>query len=38
MVGECRFFVTDVISEVVLGSFWHMLPGLEPNRKAKVFH
>jgi len=31
LVGECRFFVNDVISEVVLGSFWHMLPGLEPN-------
>jgi len=28
----CGFFVTDVISEVVLGSFWLMLPGLEPNR------
>jgi len=27
-----RIFVTDVISEVVLGSFWHMLPGLGPNR------
>jgi len=24
--------VTDVISEVVLGSFWLMLPGLGPNR------
>jgi len=24
-------FVTDVISEVVLGSFWLMLPGLGPN-------
>jgi len=23
--------VTDVISEVVLGSFWLMLPGLKPN-------
>jgi len=31
LVGECRFFVTDVISEVVLGSFWLMLPGLGPN-------
>jgi len=28
----CGFFVTDVISEVVLGSFWLMLPGLGPNR------
>ena len=26
-----RIFVTDVISEVVLGSFWLMLPGLGPN-------
>ena len=26
------FFVTDVISEIVLGSFWLMLPGLGPNR------
>jgi len=25
-------FVTDVISEVILGPFWFMLPGLEPNR------
>jgi len=32
LVGGCGFFVTDVISEVVLGSFWHMLPGLVPNR------
>jgi len=32
LVGGCGFFVTDVISEVVLGSFWLMLPGLEPNR------
>jgi len=24
-------FVTDVISEVVLGSFWLVLPGLGPN-------
>jgi len=24
--------MTDVISEVVLGSFWLMLPGLGPNR------
>jgi len=23
--------VTDIISEVVLGSFWLMLPGLGPN-------
>ena len=28
----CGFFVTDVISEVVFGSFWLMLPGLGPNR------
>ena len=31
LVGGCGFFVTDVISEVVLGSFWLMLPGLGPN-------
>jgi len=31
-LGGCRFFVTDVINEVVLGSFWLMLPGLGPNR------
>jgi len=30
--GGCEFFVSDVISEVVLGSFWLMLPGLVPNR------
>jgi len=29
-------FLTDIISEVVLGSFWLMLPGLGPNRYAKV--
>jgi len=29
--GGCRFFMSDVISEVVLGSFWLMLPGLGPN-------
>ena len=28
----CGIFVTDVISEVVLGLFWLMLPGLGPNR------
>jgi len=32
LVGGCGFFVTDVISEVVLGSLWLMLPGLGPNR------
>jgi len=32
LVGGCRVFVNDVISEVVLGSFWLMLPGLGPNR------
>jgi len=36
-VGGCGFFVSDVISEVVLGSFWLMLLGLRPNRYAKVF-
>ena len=30
-VGGCGLFVTDVISEVVFGSFWLMLPGLGPN-------
>jgi len=29
--------VSDVISEVVFGSFWLMLPGLGPNHQAKVF-
>jgi len=24
--------VTDITSEAVLGSFWHMFPGLGPNR------
>jgi len=32
LVGGCGFFVTDVIREVVLGSFWLMLPGLGPSR------
>jgi len=27
LVGSCGLFVSDVISEVVLGSFWLMLPG-----------
>jgi len=31
LVGTSGFFVTDVIKQVVLGSFWHMLPGLWPN-------
>jgi len=30
LVGSCGFFVSDVISEVVFGPFWLMLPGLEP--------
>jgi len=30
LVGGCRFFVTDVISEVALKSFWVMLLGLGP--------
>jgi len=29
--GLC-IFVSDVISEVVFGPFWLMLPGLGPNR------
>ena len=29
--GVCRFFVSDIISEVVLGSFCLMLPGLGRN-------
>jgi len=29
--------VTDVISEIVFGSFWLMLPGLGSNHWAKVF-
>jgi len=32
LVTGWGFFVTDVISEVVLGSFWLMSPGLVPNR------
>ena len=32
LVGGCGLFVTDIISEVVLGSFRLMLPGLGPNR------
>jgi len=32
LVRGCRFFVTDDISEVVLGSFWLMLLGLGPKR------
>jgi len=31
LVGGCGFFVSDIISEVVLGPFWFMLPGLGPN-------
>jgi len=37
LVGSCEFFVSDIISEVVLESFWLMLPGLGPNCYAKVF-
>jgi len=29
--------VTDIISEVVLGSFWLMLPGLGPNHFSLKF-
>jgi len=36
LVGGCGFFVTDVISEVVLESFWFMLPGLGPKCFAEV--
>jgi len=32
LVGGGEFFVSDVISEVVFGSFWLILPGPEPNR------
>jgi len=28
--------VTDLISEVVLGSFWLMLPGLRPNQSVSL--
>jgi len=28
LVAGCRFFVSDVINEVVFGTFWLMLPGL----------
>ena len=31
LVGGCEFFVSDVVSEAVFGSFWLMLPGLGPN-------
>jgi len=30
--------VSDVMSEVVFGPFWLMLPGLGPNRQTQVFH
>jgi len=30
-LGIADFFVTDIISEAVLASFWLMLPGLGPN-------
>jgi len=29
--------VSDIISEVVFGPFWPMLPGLGLKREAKVF-
>jgi len=32
LVEGSRFFVSDVISEVVFGPFWLMLPDLGPNR------
>jgi len=32
LVGGCGFSVSDVIREVVLRSFWLMLPGLGRNR------
>jgi len=30
-LGVYRCFLSDVISEVVLGPFWLMVPGLGPN-------
>jgi len=30
-VWVCRFLVSDIISDAVLGQFWLMLPGLRPN-------
>jgi len=30
LVGGCGYFGIDIISEVVFGSFWLMLPGLGP--------
>jgi len=32
VVVGCWFFVSDVISEVVFGPFWLMLPCLGPKR------
>jgi len=37
LVGGWGFFVTDVISKVVLGTFWLMLPGLGPTARPKCF-
>jgi len=31
LVGGCGFFVSDIISEEILESYWLMLPGLGPN-------
>ena len=37
VVRGCRFFVSDVISEVTFWIFWLMLPGLGPNHLTKHF-
>jgi len=37
LVEVADFFVSDVISEVIFGPFWLMLPDQGPNRQTKVF-
>ena len=37
LLGGCGFFVSDTISEVVLVSFWLMLPVLGPTARTKYF-
>ena len=37
VVGGCGFFVSDVMSEVVFGPFWLMLPCLGSTAMPKYF-
>jgi len=37
LVGVCRVFLSDIVSEVGFWPFWLMLPGLGPTARPKYF-